>query len=119
MGRGAPATDGRAAGGTQAAPGSAPRRAALGAVVEVTASLIVLVVFAGLALLTFIGTLTGHIEWERREPPVSTQVRAALHGARRGLESAHVRAGVKADSARLRRELERELSALDRREGEP
>lgn len=74
---------------------------------------IVLIVFGVLVLLAAIGTLTGYLEWERREPPVSTQVRAALHGARRGLESAQVRAGVKADGARLRRDLERELRDLD------
>lgn len=74
---------------------------------------IVLIIFGVVALLAVIGTLAGYLEWERREPPVSTQVRAALHGARRGLESARVRAGVKADGARLRRELERELRDLD------
>jgi hypothetical protein len=50
----------------------------------------------------------------RSGPGQNDSVRVALRGARRRLQSAQLRAEIKADGARLRRELDRELSTLHR-----
>lgn len=73
--------------------------------------------FAIGAILAVVGTLTGDIEWIRRNPSLTDRARVGLHGARRRLEVSQIRYQVRSDGARLRRELDREFDAYDRRFG--
>jgi len=68
-------------------------------------------------IMLIIAVLGGHIEWMRRDPSLDVRARVALHGARRRLEVTQMRSAFKADGARIRRDLHRELRDIDRRDG--
>jgi hypothetical protein len=80
-------------------------------VVSVTVGVVILIAFGGLAVVCL--TLGSWDQQRERRYRTAAQARVALHGVRRRLEVAQVRAAVKADAARLRRELDRELSNMD------
>lgn len=73
----------------------------------------ILVALAVISMALIIATVSGYFERLRRDPSLDVRARAALHGARRRLNTAQMRLAFKADSTRVRRELDDEIRGID------
>jgi hypothetical protein len=72
-----------------------------------------IVIFLGFLVIFFVlllmGIPSGRVQIVRREPPLSSRLRVKLHQARSRLATTQTKNEIRATSARLRRQLDREM----------